>query len=66
MDAHGSESVAGNESEAPITHIPLEVGSVCGSDAAGNASSVVGLRFPPSDGAICSGSKAVAVTETIS
>ena len=66
MDAHGSKPVAKNESEAPVTQIPLEVGSVCGSDAAGTAASVAGLSFPSLDGAICYGSKARAVTGAIS
>ena len=66
MDAHGSEPVAGNESEASLTQIPLEVGSVCGSDAAGIAACVAGYSFPSSDGAICSESNARAVTGAIS
>ena len=65
-DARGSEPMAGDESEVPVTQIPLEVGSVCGSNAAEYAASVAGLSFPSSDGAICSGSKVVAVTGTIS
>ena len=65
-DAHGLEPVAGNESEVPVTQIPLEVGSVCGSDAARTVASVAGLSFPSLDGAICSGSKARAATGTIS
>ena len=60
-DARGSERVAGNESEALVTQIPLKVGSVCGSNAAGTAASVAGFSFPSSDGAVCSGSKAGAV-----
>ena len=64
--ARGSEPVAGNEPQAPVTQIPLEVGSVCGSDAAGTAASVAGLSFPSSDGVICSGSMAGATTGTIS
>ena len=64
-DTRGSEPVAGNESGVPVAQIPLEVGSVCGSDAAESAASVAGLSFPSSDGAICSGSKARAVTGAI-
>ena len=40
MDAYGLELVAGNGSGVPVTRIPLEVGSVCGSDAAESAISV--------------------------
>ena len=65
MDAHGSVPVAGNESEASVTRIPLEVGSVCSSNAAETVASMAGLSFPSSDGAICSGSKARAVTRAI-
>ena len=65
-DARGSEPMAGDESEVPVTQIPLEVGSVCGSDAAESAASVAGLSLASSDGAICSGSRARAVTGAIS
>ena len=65
-DAQGSEPVAGNESEVPVAQIPREVGSMCGSNAAESVASVVGLSFPSSDGAICSGFKAVATTGTVS
>ena len=64
-DAHGSELVAGDESEVPVTQIPLEIGSVCGSDGAESAASVAGLSLPPPDGAIYSGSRARAVTGAI-
>ena len=57
--------MAGNESEVPETRISPEVRSVCGSNAAESAASVAGLSFPSSDGAICSGSKARAVTGAI-
>ena len=53
----GSELIAGNESGIPLTLILLGVESVCGSNAADSVAS---------DGAICSGSKAVAVIGTIS
>ena len=65
-DAQGSEPVAGDESMVPVTQMSLEVRSVCGSNAAESAASVAGLSFPSSDGAICSGSKARAVTGAIS
>ena len=64
-DAHGSELIAGNESEVPETQISPEVRSVCGSNTVESAASVAGLGFPSSDGAICSGSKARAVTGAI-
>ena len=66
MDAHGSEPVDGNESDVSVTQTSLEVKSVCGSNAAESAASVAGLSFPSSDGAVCSGSKARAVTGAIS
>ena len=65
-DARGSKPIAGDESEVPVTQAPLKVGSMCGSDTAESAASVAGLSFPSSDGAICSGSKARAVTGAIS
>ena len=65
-DARGSEPMAGDESTVPVTHIPLEVGSVCGPNAAEYAASVAGLSFPSSDGAIYSGSRARAVIGAIS
>ena len=54
VDARGSEPKAGDESEVPVTQAPLEVGSVCGSNAAESVASVAGLSFPSLDGAICS------------
>ena len=65
-DAHGSELIAGNESEVPETQISPEVRSVCGSNTTESTASVAGLSFPSSDGAICSGSKARAVIGAIS
>ena len=65
-DARGSDPVAGNESDVPMAQIPREVGSMCGSYAAESVASVVGLSFPSSDGAICFGSRARAVTGAIS
>ena len=64
-DARGSNPVAGNESEVPVAQIPPEVGSMCGSNAAEFAASVAGLSFLSSDGAICSRSRARAVTGAI-
>ena len=58
--------MAGNESEVPETQISPEVRSMCGSNDVESAASVAGLSFPSSDGTICSGSKARAVTGAIS
>ena len=46
MDAHGSEPMAGDESEGPMTHTSLEAKSVFGSIADGNADSVAGSIHP--------------------
>ena len=54
---HGPELIAGDESEVPLTQILQGVESVCGSNAADS----MALR-----GMICSGSKVVAATGTIS
>ena len=64
-DAHGSELIAGNESEVPVRQTSLEVRSVCGSNAAESMASVAGMSFPFSDGAICSGSTAGVVIGAI-
>ena len=56
-DTRGSEPMAGYESEAPMTQASLKVGSAFGPNAADS----VAL-----DGTICSGSKAIAATGTIS
>ena len=63
---HGPELVAGDESEVPLKQMLQGVESMCGSNAAESGASVAGLSFPSSDGAICSGSKARAVTGVIS
>ena len=63
---HGLELITGNKSEAPETQISPKVGSACGSNAAESAAFVAGLSFPSSDGAVCAGSKAEAVTGAIS
>ena len=65
-DARGSKPMTGDESEVPVTQAPLEVGSLCGSSTAESATSPAGLTFLSSDGVICSGSKARAVTGEIS
>ena len=65
-NARGLEPMAGDESEVPATHAPIEVGSVCGSNADESMASVEGLSFPSSDDAICSGSRARAVAGSIS
>ena len=66
VDMQGSELVAGNESGVPLMPISYEVKSMCGSDAAGSAASVMGLSVPSSDDSICSRSKAGVVAGAIS
>ena len=56
-DVRGSDPVAGDESGIPLTQILQGAESVCGSNAVDSA---------VSDGAIYSGSKAVAVIGTVS
>ena len=65
-DTRGSELIVGNESVVPVTHTSPEVRSVCGSNVVESAASVAGLNFSSLDGAICSGSRARAVTGAIS
>ena len=57
-DMRGSEPMAGDESEGPMTQTSLEVKSVFGSIAVECAASVVGSILPSSDGTICTGFKA--------
>ena len=57
-DARGSEPMAGNESEGPMTQICLEVKSVFGSSADECTASMAGSIHLSSDGAIDSGSRA--------
>ena len=52
-DARGSEPMAGDESEGPMTPPSQEVGSVFGSNADECAASVAGSIHPSSDGMIC-------------
>ena len=66
MDVRGSDPVTGDESEVPMTQASLEVRSVFGSNAAKSAASVARLSLPPSDGALCSGSRPSAVIGAIS
>ena len=54
-DTHGSEPMAGDESEVPMTQASLEVRSVFGSSAAESAASMARLSFLSLDGALCSG-----------
>ena len=56
-DARGSELMAGDESEGPMTQASLEVRSVFVSIAAECAAFVAGSIHPSSDGMICSGFK---------
>ena len=48
-DVHGSELMAGNESEVPVTQTLPEVRYVCGSNAVESAGSVArfSLQFEP-------------------
>ena len=61
-DARGSEPMARNESEGPMTQTSLEEKSVFGSIAAKCAASVAGSIHPSSDGTICFGFRAGAAT----
>ena len=65
-DVHGSEPVAGDESEGPMTQTSLEVRYVFVSIAAECAASVAGSIHPSSDGTICSGLRAGVVAGVIS
>ena len=65
-DARSSKPVAEDGAGGPVTQTPLEVGSVCGSNAAESTASVAGLSFLSSDGASCSLSRARALTGAIS
>ena len=58
MDARGSEPVAGDESEGPMTQTSLEAKSVFGSIVDECAASMEGSIHPSSDGMICFSSKA--------
>ena len=66
VDARGPKPMAGDQSEVPATQAQLDVGSVCGSSTDESATSVAGLSFPSSDGVICFGSRARAITGAIS
>ena len=62
----GSEHVAEDESEGPMTQISLGVKSVFGSSADECAASVAGSIHPSSDGTICSGLRAGVTAGAIS
>ena len=64
-DTRGSEPMAGDESEVLMTQASLEVRSVFGSSAAESAASVARLSFPSLNDAVCSRSRARAVTGAI-
>ena len=66
IDASGSEPMAGDESEGPMTQSSLEAKSVFSSIADECAASVAGVSFPSSDDAVCSGSRAGVVIGAIS
>ena len=65
-DARGSEPMAGDESEGPMTRASSKAKSMFGSSADECAASVAGSIHPSSDGAICSGSKARAAAGAFS
>ena len=69
-DARGSEPMAGDESEGPMTQTSMELRSVIGSIVAECAASMAGSIHPPSDGTICSGlfpgAAAGAITQILS
>ena len=64
-DSHGSELIAGKESGVPVTQILCEVKSMCGSNVGESVAFVAGLSLRSFDYAVCSGSKARAVTGAI-
>ena len=57
---------AGDEFEVLVTQAPLEVGSVCSSNAAESVASVAGLSFPSLDDATGSELRVRAATGAIS
>ena len=57
-DVHGSEPMAGDESEGPMTQTSLQVKSVFGSIAVECADPMARSILPSSDGTICTGFKA--------
>ena len=65
-DAHGSEPMAGDESEGPMTLTSSEAKSVFGSRADECAASMAGSTHPSSDGTIGSRLRAGAATGVIS
>ena len=65
-DTRGSEPMAGDESEVPMTQASLEVRSVFGSSANECMASVAGSIHPSSNGTICFGSKAGAAVGAFS
>ena len=65
-DTRGSEPVAGDESEGPMTQISLEVKFVFGSSTDECAASMAGSIHPSSDGVICSKLRVGAVAGAIS
>ena len=66
VDTRGSEPMAGDESEGPMTQTSLELKSVFGSITVECAASVAGSILPSSDGTICTGPKARAAAGAIS
>ena len=66
VDTRGSEPMAGDEAEVPMTHASLEVRSVFDSIVVESAASMARLSFLSLDGALCSRSRARAITGAIS
>ena len=66
VGVHGPELIAGDESRVPLMQMLQGVESTCGSNAADSVASVLGFNLQSLDGAVCSGSKAGAVTRAIS
>ena len=64
--SHSLELMTGDESGVPVVQVSCEIKSVCGSNAGESMASEVGLSLQSLDGAVCSGSKARAVTGAIS
>ena len=69
-DVPGSDPMAGDESEDPMTPASQEVGSVFGSNVDECAASMAGSIHPSSEGTICSGlihgAAAGAISRTLS
>ena len=65
-DAHGSEFMTRDESGVLVKKTSSDFRSIFGSNAVESVAFAVGLSLQSLDGAVCSGSKAKAVTGAIS